>query len=49
VLIEEALIFLECADVISVLLEPIQVGGSARFFGYGVSFEDALQGLVGGP
>jgi hypothetical protein len=48
-LIEEALVFLECADVITALLEPIPVGDRASFLGGGASFEDAPQCLVGRP
>jgi hypothetical protein len=46
-LVEEALVFIERADVIAVLLESTIVGGSARLFGSGTSFEDAFESLVG--
>jgi hypothetical protein len=46
-LVEEALVFIERADVIALLLEPTIVGGSARLFCCGGSFQDALESLIG--
>jgi len=46
-LVEEALVFIERADVIAVLLEPTIVSGSARLSCGGTAFEDAFESLVG--
>lgn len=46
-LIEEALVVLDLADVLALLAEFFLVGGGGRFFGLGAGSEDALEGLAG--
>ena len=46
-LIEEALVLVDGADVLALLLECRGVGGSARLLGGSLCREDALEGLVG--